>query len=94
MDSNLVIDDDYVTAVANSSNTRGAELEKIYSSYLTILKDVRANAIKDGETALALSDFIKCVELLQNQLGNISGSIQTDGKKFLVDVNEADQYLF
>ncbi len=94
MDSNLVIDDDYVTTVAYNSSTRGAKLEKIYCSYLTILKDVRANAIKDGEIALALSDFIACIELLQNQLGKISESIQTDGQKFLVDVNEADQYLF
>ena len=94
MDPNLIIDDDYVTGVGSDSATRGGKLEGILDQYLTILNEIKAEAIVEGKIADALAAYIGCVSLLNDQLTEISTSVKTAAQGFIQEVNTADEYLF
>lgn len=94
MDPNLIIDDDYVTGVGSDSETRGNALEGILDQYLTILNEIKAEAIVEGKIADALAAYIGCVSLLNDQLTEISTSVKTAAQGFIQEVNTADEYLF
>lgn len=94
MDANLIIDDAYVEAVGRRSRVRGKELQDIMNSYVAILSEIETEAITRGNVAKAVTAYKECVMLLQDKLTEISTQVEevTDG--FLVDVNDADDYLF
>ena len=94
MDPNLIIDDDYVYGIGTAGRSRAFKLEKILDEYLTILKEIKSEALVDGEIAQALDAFIECVGLLNNQLTTVSESLDTACVGFIQEVNDADQFLF
>lgn len=94
MDSNLVIDDDYVKEVGNTSYVRGKKFEEILHSYVEILKEIENEAITSGDMFNALVEFRECVALLNDRITKISSNIDTLTEGFIIDVNEADDYLF
>ena len=94
MDPNLIIDDDYVDDVGRDSTTRGNKLEGILDNFLTILNEMKAEAIVEGKIADALAAYISCVSLLNDQLTEISLSVERADRGFIQDVNTADEYLF
>lgn len=94
MDENLVIDDDYVQDVGDVCARRGRELEEILSSYLEILDVIKSEALIEGDISLALEAFNECAAALSGQIEKISSQIQDVCGAFIVEVNDADSYLF
>lgn len=94
MDPNLIIDDDYVYDVGDDCRLRGRKLEEVLDSYLTILNEIKSEALLDGSIADALSAFIECVALLNDQLTTLSKNVDDTGLSFIQEINTADDYLF
>lgn len=94
MDANLIIDDSYVQEVGRISNVRGEKLEGILDKYVAILSEIESEAITDGEISKAVTSYKECVLLLNDKLLDISSNVNTITNAFLVDINNADDYLF
>lgn len=94
MDPNLIISDEYVEDVGTYCVKRGRTLEDIMDSYLGILREIKYEAITGGEISQTLGEFIECVSLLNNQLKEVSNNANTASKYFVIDINDADSYLF
>ena len=93
-EKSLKIDDDYCEEVASFANKQGTQLEKYLNSYLKIMKDVRKDAIKDGDVAKALDCYITYAEKLKNQISNASTTTSKQISKFIIAIDEADKYLY
>lgn len=94
MDANLIIDDDYVTSVGTKAYQKAVKLEQIFEDYILILEEIKSEALVSGEISEALETYIECVRSLKGQLKKVSESLKTICQSFLIDINEADDYLF
>ncbi len=90
----LIIDDDYCKAMGTYFEQQGEAMDKLIADYITILKDVKSKGIVSGSVADALTAYISYVEKLNQKIGNISMSVQTQIRNFLARVDSEDQYLF
>ncbi len=90
----LIIDDDYCTAMGTYFEQQGEAMDKLIAEYISILKDVRGKGIVSGDVANALTTYISYVEKLSKQIGNISKSTKSQIDKFLARVDSEDQFLF
>ena len=66
---------------------RGRKLEEIIDSYLTILNEIKSEALLDGSIADALGAFIECVALLNDQINKefYSAYLYLDFSNFFED---------
>ena len=94
MDPNLIIDDDYVYDVGDNCKRSGNKLEAILDDYLTILREIKDEALVEGEISVSLGLYIECVARLDDQLTTLSDKVKEIGMCFIQDVNTADAYLF
>lgn len=94
MDPDLIIDDEYVSAVGYDCNQRGRKLEEVLEQYVAILKEIQEEALVEGDVSDALEAFVGCVELMKGSLRELSQTIEKRCSDFIQDVNDADQYLF
>lgn len=92
--NNLIIDDDYCTAMGTYFEQQGEAMDKLIADYIAILKDAKSKGIVSGDVANALTSYISYVEKLNKQIGNISKLTKTQISKFLARVDSEDQYLF
>lgn len=90
----LIIDDDYCRAMGNYFVSQGQQIDQIVSEYVSILQDLRNNAIVSGDVANALSAYIGFASKLNKLVGNISVNAKKNVNGFLAKVDAADQYLF
>ena len=79
----LKIDDDYVLDMGTTLSDNETELQSGVDKYLEIMKKIREDAIKEGETAQALDTFI-----------TYAGELKKTCQKFKAEIDENDQYLF
>lgn len=94
MDENLIIDDDYIRGIGDICARRGNELEEILSSYLEILSEIKSEALAEGAISSALEAFNECASAINGQIEKISSQIQDVCDAFIVEINDADSYLF
>ncbi len=94
MDVNLVIDDIYVQTIGRRSKVRGEKLEAILDKYIAIIGEIETEAITNGEISKAITEYKECVLLLNDKLSEISKNIDTVSYSFIIDINDADAYLF
>jgi len=94
IDNKLKIDDSYVESFGRRCKSRGTDLEEAFTSYVDILVKIRKDSIMSGEFANALDNYIAGLNKLKGQITTISNSSKTDASSFLVDINNADSYLF
>lgn len=94
MDPNLIIDDEYITEVGKACKARGKKMEEILDKYIEILDEIRVEAITKGNISEAINAYVGCAKLLNNQISEISSSVNLICKGFITDVNSADEYLF
>ena len=85
----LKIDDDYVLDMGTTLSDNETELQSGVDKYLEIMKKIREDAIKEGETAQALDTFITYAGELKHGV-NVNKTCQ----KFKAEIDENDQYLF
>lgn len=95
MDPNLIIDDDFVNGVANNCIKNSENLEEIYNAYIGLLRNIQTSALVSGEISVALAAFISNAEIyLKGNLDKISKQIDDICDRFIIDINNADSYLF
>ena len=92
MDLNLIIDDDYIIELGETCSTRGEKLEANLQSYIKIIGEIES--ITEGELSKALNEYKECANHLIEPLSTISESVEKITNSFIIDVNEADDYLF
>lgn len=94
MDPNLIIDDEYVYGVGDDCVLRGERLENVVETYISILNEIKEEALIEGSVSEALQAFIECMNSLNNQLTIISKRVDDTGMSFIQDINTADDFLF
>lgn len=90
----LVIEDNYCQSMGNYFEKQGEQLDALIAEYISILREVRDNALISGDTAKALGAYIEYTEKLDKQVGKISQVAKKQVDNFLAEVDSADQYLF
>ena len=83
----LKIDDDYVLDMGTTLSDNETELQSGVDKYLEIMKKIREDAIKEGETAQAL-------DTLKNVITEHGVNVNKTCQKFKAEIDENDQYLF
>lgn len=89
-----IIDDEYCAAMGSYFKEQGAQLDKMISEYIAIMKLAQAFGTRSGEVHDAMGEYIECAEKLKGKFGPISKNAQSQINQFLKRVDEADQYLF
>lgn len=90
----LKIDDDYVTEMATYLGEKGTELQGYVDKYIQILKNIRTDAIIEGDTAKALDEFITFSENLNTEIQKLGENGKKQAEGFAVEIDDADSYLF
>lgn len=90
----LQIDDEYCNAMGKYFVKEGQELDNYINDYITILKNIKCNAIKAGRVANALDKYIGCAQKLKNQFEGRAINTQKQITKFLSAIDESDEYLY
>ncbi len=94
MDSNLVINDEYVQRIGRICKVRGTGIDKMFEKYINILNEIRSEAICAGEIAEALSEYIKWAIRLKGKIDAVSNEISTTCNTFIDSIDSADVFLF
>lgn len=92
--SECIIDDAYCTRMGAYFKAQGETLDQMVVDYLAVIRAVRSEAITKGDVAKSLDIYIDYAKKLQNQIGMVSASAQSQVSGFLSRVDEADKYLF
>ena len=79
----LKIDDDYVLDMGTTLSDNETELQSGVDKYLEIMKKIREDAIKEGETGE-----------LKNVITEHGVNVNKTCQKFKAEIDENDQYLF
>ena len=90
----LKIDDDYVLDMGTTLSDNETELQSGVDKYLEIMKKIREDAIKEGETAQALDTCITYAGELKNVITEHGVNVNKTCQKFKAEIDENDQYLF
>lgn len=90
----LKIDDDYVTQMGTFISTGLSDLDTAYQEYITIMNNIKAEALMEGTTAGALETFIGYAEYLQEKMKELGETANTLCTDYISDVDEIDGYLF
>ena len=90
----LKIDDDYVLDMGTTLSDNETELQSGVDKYLEIMKKIREDAIKEGETAKELDNFITNDKKKKNVITEHGVNVNKTCQKFKAEIDENDQYLF
>lgn len=90
----LIVDDQYCQEMGRFFKNKGEKLNQIVTEYVQILQEIRDSAIMEGEIATVLSQYIDCCKQLEGQIRVLSTTIDGTITRFLLSVDEADDYLF
>lgn len=94
LSDNMILDEEELYAFCNDFNSAATEVNNKIRKYIEALKNVRNNAIKDGETAEALSTYIEAAKLLQNQIIVVSQNEKILVRKYISKVDTDDKYIY
>ena len=94
MAGNLVVDDEYVRQSASDIKTALLKLDRVVEQYLEILKDMKAEAVQDGATALALVAYNDYALQIKDALEQIGDDTRCLLENYLLAIDDADQFLF
>ena len=93
-ETELKIDDDYITEMGNYFNEKGIELQGYVDKYIKILDNIRTDAIVEGDTAKALDEFIDFSKNLNTKIKELGASAKKQAVGFADEIDVADSYLF
>lgn len=92
--TDLIVDEAYLQETADYIMNSGYLINKSIQSYITILNQIRQNAILDGEIAEALSTFIMLTEKLKGISGRVGSQIHALTESCLEEIRSADNFQF
>lgn len=90
----LIVSDEYIQASATHIKNNFEKIDGILTKYVDALVLMRENVIQDGETAKALQAFIDYASLLRGNLTGIGENSQMLLKNMVLEIDNADKYLF
>ena len=88
----MIIDDEYCKKIGNYIAKQGEQIDKIIVSYISILENVRENAVKEGLTAEALSRYISQASRLKTSITLTSLSAKKQVQNFVTKINQIDKF--
>ena len=92
---NLIVSDEDYNAFEESLNAFADAAESRLIRYISIMKNVQSTAIHDGHISVRLDDFIKSTEsLLKETIRTQSITVGLCINRYLLDIDEKDQYLY
>lgn len=93
-DNQMIIDEDYCKEMNNYYIQQAEFLNLFIIQYIEILKETKTKALVSGSVATAMAIYISHVELLQNQIRNITYDIDNDIGNFIRQVESEDTITF
>lgn len=94
MATSLIIEDGYTRQRGRSLKTYAQRLDDRLATYVRILEDIKANAIKDGAAAESLDAFISYVKSLEGELDALGKTAYSRSGDFISSVDTADENLY
>lgn len=94
MATDFKVHDESIEAIITYANNQAKRYEEALGAYLSILRCINSEGIIEGTTAEALSDFISRMQDCVDGIPESSRDVASKLKQFLLDVDEADQYLY
>lgn len=93
----LVVDDDYVEAVREYTNSQCTNLADVVSAYIRVMNTVTEKGISEGTTAEALKEFVRQVETdikSKKTVNAIAGKTERYCSNFIkkIDIEDKDLY--
>lgn len=92
--ADLVIWDEYVEGVSKALEQETDYIETTLSTYLTLLKSIKEQAVMEGATAKALEEFILQVSKLKGKFSDAGVNGVVGCKAYIEAVDEADGDLY
>ena len=92
--TDIVIDDEQVTALAAHLRTHAEDTELTFRKYRQLLKELREYGIMEGETAKALDAFIEVADELAGVFRELGGNINQTCRNYITIIDKADEYLY
>ncbi len=91
---NLIIYDAEIQNLADFCDKTGGELEVFFYRYIRILESISANALKNGDAAKRLDAYVSYAAKMLGELAQNSREVQSNMKKYLTQIDNADKFLF
>ena len=92
--SEIRIDDDYVKTMGMRVSEWTKDLQKGIDTYIKIMDGVLADAIMEGETAIALEEFAGYARQLSQMIEPVGTEVLGLSINFLDEVDAADSDLY
>ncbi len=89
-----IIDDAYCTQMGVFFKQQGNRLDQMIEDYIAVLITIKDTGVVKGDIHTVLEGYITYAEKMKTKVGVISENAQSQINKFLVKVDDADQYLF
>ncbi|WEV67197.1 hypothetical protein OZX72_08150 [Bifidobacterium sp. ESL0769] len=94
VDSNLVIDDEYVLGRGTAESSTGEDLEKSFDKFLKILDDIADRGIVCGSLHEATVAYRSVAGELKGQFESFGNQTNDVCKSLITSVDDADQKLY
>ncbi|BDR52723.1 hypothetical protein KIM372_06300 [Bombiscardovia nodaiensis] len=94
MDSNLIIDDDYVLRLGAECQRQGKAVEDLLNRYLRVMAMISSEAVPDGEIHRATVEFVNQAGRLSGKVGEASQLVSKICSSFIAQVDGDDQFLY
>lgn len=92
--TDIVVDDDYIRAMAEYIKKSGAHFENYYQQYIKAMEVYGEEATMDGETAKAVKRFVKIISKLRDYVQDATESMTTISNNYIENVDSADRELY
>lgn len=90
----IIICDEFVEEVGTLIKQEGDKLDTAISTYVSILENIRADGIIEGQTAKALDAFIEEAKTLKSQFELLGSAVNLYYTNCVSKIDEADEYLY
>lgn len=94
MDTNIIIDDNYISEMGEYIFKKGMQLQNIMDEYLLIMKDCLNYGIVKGDTAEALSEFYVKMRYFKLIILETARDNKDILYQYLQKINDAEKYSF
>lgn len=94
MDTNIIIDDNYISEMGEYIFKKGMQLQNIMDEYLLIMEDCLNYGIVKGDTAEALSEFYVKMRYFKLIILETARDNKDILYQYLQKINDAEKYSF
>ncbi len=90
----VVVDDNYIIEMSNFFTLQGERFETFLKNYIALMRVVVIDGIQSGKTKDALETYIDIAKELQGNVGDLMEIGTKLTNAYLIDTDNADEYLY